>query len=181
MKDCELCKVPARSYCESDEAFLCWDCDAKVHGANFLVARHVRSLLCQSCQSLTPWKATGVKLGRTVSVCEICVNGDHLKEGEGESEQDEDDVAVGEGGGDADNQVVPLSSMTTPRPPTDTSSSSSSSNSQESVSRVVFEPANVKSLKRKRKSWIDLNSTFQETDNEDGLNDDAEGSQPLIL
>ncbi|KAB1210083.1 hypothetical protein CJ030_MR6G011341 [Morella rubra] len=58
MKKCELCKVPARTYCESDQASLCWDCDAKVHGANFLVARHYRTLLCHACQSQTPWKAS---------------------------------------------------------------------------------------------------------------------------
>ncbi|KAF9670891.1 hypothetical protein SADUNF_Sadunf13G0116200 [Salix dunnii] len=64
---CELCKSAARTYCESDQANLCWNCDAKVHGANFLVARHARALLCQSCQSLTPWKASGAQLGHAVS------------------------------------------------------------------------------------------------------------------
>ncbi|XP_010247451.1 PREDICTED: transcription initiation factor TFIID subunit 11-like isoform X1 [Nelumbo nucifera] len=74
MKECELCNHPARMFCDSDQASLCWDCDAKVHGANFLVARHSRSLLCHVCQSPTPWKASGAKLGPTVSVCEKCVN-----------------------------------------------------------------------------------------------------------
>ncbi|KAH7544236.1 hypothetical protein JRO89_XS15G0134000 [Xanthoceras sorbifolium] len=60
-------------YCESDQASLCWDCDEKVHRANFLVAKHSRSLLCHVCQSLTPWKASGAKLGPTVSVCDACV------------------------------------------------------------------------------------------------------------
>ncbi|KAL0001049.1 hypothetical protein SO802_014830 [Lithocarpus litseifolius] len=73
-KGCELCGKAARMYCESDEASLCWDCDEKVHGANFLVARHERTLLCQVCQSLTPWKSSGPKLCPTVSVCEACVN-----------------------------------------------------------------------------------------------------------
>ncbi|KAF2616950.1 hypothetical protein F2Q68_00040437 [Brassica cretica] len=54
-------------YCESDQASLCWNCDGKVHGANFLVAKHTRCLLCTSCQSLTPWKATGLRLGPTFS------------------------------------------------------------------------------------------------------------------
>lgn len=75
MKGCELCGCPARMYCESDQASLCWDCDAKVHGANFLVARHSRSLLCHVCRSPTPWRASGAKLGHTVSVCERCVDG----------------------------------------------------------------------------------------------------------
>nr|XP_023929308.1 B-box zinc finger protein 32-like [Quercus suber]POE89635.1 b-box zinc finger protein 32 [Quercus suber] len=73
-KGCELCAKAARMYCESDEASLCWDCDEKVHGANFLVARHERTLLCQVCRSLTPWKSSGPKLCPTVSVCEACVN-----------------------------------------------------------------------------------------------------------
>lgn len=60
-------------YCESDQASLCWDCDEKVHCANFLVAKHLRCLLCHVCQSLTPWKASGPKLGPTVSVCDACV------------------------------------------------------------------------------------------------------------
>uniref|UniRef100_A0A1D1XIE7 Putative zinc finger protein CONSTANS-LIKE 11 n=1 Tax=Anthurium amnicola TaxID=1678845 RepID=A0A1D1XIE7_9ARAE len=72
-KQCELCNQPARIYCESDQASLCWDCDAKVHGANFLVARHTRCLLCRSCQSPTPWRASGSRLGPTVSVCERCL------------------------------------------------------------------------------------------------------------
>ncbi|CAN8326100.1 unnamed protein product [Cochlearia groenlandica] len=72
-KKCDLCKGVARMYCESDQASLCFDCDGKVHGANFLVAKHTRCLLCSSCQSLTPWKATGLRLGPTFSVCDSCV------------------------------------------------------------------------------------------------------------
>ncbi|GAB2277927.1 hypothetical protein Dimus_012626 [Dionaea muscipula] len=70
---CELCSGQARMYCESDQASLCWDCDDKVHGANFLVAKHTRTVLCHVCQSHTPWKAAGRNLGRTVSICEGCV------------------------------------------------------------------------------------------------------------
>uniref|UniRef100_A0A3Q7F4K8 B box-type domain-containing protein n=1 Tax=Solanum lycopersicum TaxID=4081 RepID=A0A3Q7F4K8_SOLLC len=70
MKKCELCSSIARVYCESDQASLCWDCDARVHTANFLVAKHSRILLCNSCQSLTPWTGSGSKLGPTVSVCQ---------------------------------------------------------------------------------------------------------------
>lgn len=72
VKKCELCDSPARIHCESDQANLCWDCDAKVHGANFLVARHSRCLLCRRCQSPTPWRAEGYRLGGTVSVCQLC-------------------------------------------------------------------------------------------------------------
>ncbi|KAK3424256.1 hypothetical protein EUGRSUZ_F01063 [Eucalyptus grandis] len=69
---CELCDRRATMHCESDQASLCWGCDEKVHGANFLVAKHARALLCHVCQSPTPWKASGPKLGPTVSVCECC-------------------------------------------------------------------------------------------------------------
>ncbi|CAA6672011.1 unnamed protein product [Spirodela intermedia] len=71
-KKCELCGMAARTRCESDEADLCWECDAEVHGANFLVARHLRSLLCRTCQGPTPWRAEGPRLGPSVSVCLIC-------------------------------------------------------------------------------------------------------------
>lgn len=128
-KRCALCKVPARAFCESDQATLCWDCDAKVHGANFLVARHSRTLLCHACQAPTPWRASGARLGHTVSVCDACVtgaqgrsraaagNGD-LHEDDGDDEDadgdededeeedadDEDDGGGGGGGGDEDEE-----------------------------------------------------------------------------
>ncbi|CAN0921724.1 B-box zinc finger protein 32 [Linum grandiflorum] len=79
MKNCELCKSPARTYCKSDDS-LCWSCDAKVHEANFLVVRHSRTLLCQLCQSATPWQAAGSKLGNTISFCLHCANGDTTNE-----------------------------------------------------------------------------------------------------
>ncbi|KAG8642358.1 hypothetical protein MANES_12G079100v8 [Manihot esculenta] len=139
MKKCELCEFPARSYCQSDDACLCWYCDAKVHGANFLVARHARSLLCQICQSLTHWKAIGSKLGRAVSICDRCANRANLREREEESEEANEDLSTEDTDGlpaeeeeevDTDSQVVPWSS-TTP-PPAASSSSASASNSQES-------------------------------------------------
>ncbi|KAE8704472.1 hypothetical protein F3Y22_tig00110450pilonHSYRG00231 [Hibiscus syriacus] len=46
---CELCKEEASVYCSADFAFLCWNCNYKVHRANFLVARHVRRVLCEKC------------------------------------------------------------------------------------------------------------------------------------
>ncbi|KAF4346514.1 hypothetical protein G4B88_001092 [Cannabis sativa] len=100
MKDCELCGLRARMYCESDQASLCWDCDEKVHGANFLVAKHSRSLLCHVCNFPTPWMASGAKLTPTVSVCESCVDfhnrkfeqgrGDESGGGNDEDEDEED-------------------------------------------------------------------------------------------
>ncbi|KAL8506711.1 hypothetical protein ACS0TY_017562 [Phlomoides rotata] len=125
MKKCELCKAKARMHCESDQASLCWDCDAKVHSANFLVARHSRNLLCHVCQSPTPWSASGGKLGPTVSICEQCVDrGICDDSGEEESEEEEVIVEVVE-----ENQVVPWS----PPPPTESSSSVEESVSDEDV------------------------------------------------
>ncbi|XVF87605.1 hypothetical protein PTKIN_Ptkin18bG0133500 [Pterospermum kingtungense] len=137
MKKCELCNSLARMYCESDQAILCWDCDSRVHGANFLVAKHLRTLLCHLCQSPTRWNGSGPKLGPTVSVCENCVNrnafrseeinneeildeddddDDDLDEEDDSSEDDDDDD---DSGGDEENQVVPWST-----PPVSSSSTS---------------------------------------------------------
>ncbi|PSS16255.1 B-box domain protein [Actinidia chinensis var. chinensis] len=89
MKGCELCSYPARIFCEADRASLCSDCDQKVHSANFLVAKHSRCLLCHVCQSPTTWKASGTKLGPTVSVCENCVDNCSHKQGRGEERKEE--------------------------------------------------------------------------------------------
>ncbi|KAK9125704.1 hypothetical protein Scep_014550 [Stephania cephalantha] len=52
---------------ESNQASLCWDCDSKVHCANFLAARHSTILLClRANPQLGP---------TTVSVCERCMKG----------------------------------------------------------------------------------------------------------
>ncbi|GFP93761.1 B-box zinc finger protein 32 [Phtheirospermum japonicum] len=67
-------------HCASDQASLCWACDAKVHSANFLVARHSRNLLCRVCQGPTPWSAAGAKLRPTASACEQCVDGEEEEE-----------------------------------------------------------------------------------------------------
>ncbi|XP_057796586.1 zinc finger protein CONSTANS-LIKE 2-like [Salvia miltiorrhiza] len=115
MRRCELCKAKARMYCASDRASLCWDCDAAVHSANFLVARHSRNLLCDVCQSPTPWSASGGKLGPTVSVCEQCAGQEMCEDsGGGESESEEEELAEEE-----ENQVVPWS----PPPPAESYSS----------------------------------------------------------
>lgn len=52
-KLCELCNDQAALFCPSDSAFLCFQCDVKVHQANFLVARHLRVILCSQCNSVT--------------------------------------------------------------------------------------------------------------------------------
>ncbi|KAK4750637.1 hypothetical protein SAY87_004119 [Trapa incisa] len=108
-RGCELCGMPARMYCESDQANLCRICDERVHSANFLVAKHTRRLLCQVCQSPTPWVADGLKLGTTVSVCDGCFDshgkdpevGRHVVE-EGRHDVEEDGYSVNEVIGDED-------------------------------------------------------------------------------
>ncbi|PON80508.1 B-box-type zinc finger [Parasponia andersonii] len=164
MKHCELCKALARTYCESDQASLCWNCDVKVHGANFLVARHSRSVLCHACQSPTPWKASGAELGVTVSVCESCVvgagnrgegedesHGGNDDDGDGDDELDfdpDDDDLLGEGndegdddhddGDDDDDEDEDGDNQVVPWSATSTTTpppAASSSSSEESVSR----------------------------------------------
>ncbi|CAI0431173.1 unnamed protein product [Linum tenue] len=126
MKKCELCDSPARMYCESDQASLCWDCDGKVHGANFLVAKHTRTLLCHECQSPTPWTGSGSRLAPTISLCEGCAatnDSTSSRNDENEDGDDDDDDEDDGGGGDGDdgeNQVVPWS---TTAPPENTTAS----------------------------------------------------------
>lgn len=152
---CELCGAAARVYCGADEATLCWGCDAQVHGANFLVARHARALLCRGCARPTPWRAAGPRLGPTASLCDRCVRrgpagagadeemggaGDDGRgddedeeddEDDGEDEDDDDEVVVeGEDEdeeGEGENQVVPWTEEADATPPPVASSTSSSS------------------------------------------------------
>ncbi|KAL9264420.1 B-box domain protein 31-like protein [Drosera capensis] len=122
MMNCELCKSPARISCDADQARLCWGCDAAVHAANFLVARHSRCLLCRCCQSPTPWCASGARLSPTTfSLCEKCV-GEKAVEESGENEI---------GDGDEVEIVVLGRSLTPPPPATSASRSGDSSPSDE--------------------------------------------------
>lgn len=100
---CDLCAgAAARVLCESDEAALCWGCDAAVHGANFIVARHARSLLCRTCFSPTAWRASGARVGPAASLCGRCL------EREGHRASAERGAGGGEREGEGENQVVPL-------------------------------------------------------------------------
>ncbi|WVY93060.1 hypothetical protein V8G54_032148 [Vigna mungo] len=147
MRKCDLCNSPAKLSCESDQASLCWECDAKVHSANFLVTKHPRILLCHVCQSLTAWHGTGPKFVPTVSVCNTCVNNNnesrsrqnHDEDDDDHNDDDDDDdemddhVERDEGGAEEDdeeNQVVPWTS--TPPPPASTSSNSAATSSTRS-------------------------------------------------
>ncbi|KAJ1267533.1 hypothetical protein BS78_07G063800 [Paspalum vaginatum] len=146
---CELCGAAARVYCGADEATLCWGCDAQVHGANFLVARHARALLCRGCSRPTPWRAAGPRLGPTASLCDRCVrrggpggvgvgaagadedmaDGGEVDDGGEDEDEDEDDVDQDDVDeeGEGENQVVPWTEEAEATPPPVASSTSSSS------------------------------------------------------
>ncbi|XP_021824247.1 putative zinc finger protein At1g68190 isoform X1 [Prunus avium] len=50
-KLCEFCSaLRPVVYCKADAAHLCLSCDAKVHSANTLFNRHLRTILCDSCK-----------------------------------------------------------------------------------------------------------------------------------
>ena len=179
-KGCELCGKAARMYCESDEASLCWDCDEKVHGANFLVARHERTLLCQVCRSLTPWKSSGPKLCPTVSVCEACVNNNNSNECQrgqvaesqesiNDRDEDDDDSDSDDEDGDyssdedeeheeeeeeeeeeGENQVVPWSCASSPPPQPPPLSSTSSEEEEEEEEKEELSSTAFSTLKRAR-------------------------------
>lgn len=59
---CELCDSEASIYCQADDAFLCGNCDARVHAANFLAQRHIRCFLCTDCHALTQRYLIGVSV-----------------------------------------------------------------------------------------------------------------------
>lgn len=162
MKKCELCESPAKMFCESDQASLCWDCDTKVHCANFLVAKHSRTLLCHVCRSLTPWKGSGTKLGPTISVCNVCVGNGSSSRNNGEAHNDDDGDDEDDDGSDEDedeeeeeeeeNQVVPWSSTPPPQvsssSTSDQESSSKFCNGEEGISKFQI----ALSLKRMRET-----------------------------
>ncbi|GLT85197.1 hypothetical protein SLE2022_033930 [Rubroshorea leprosula] len=50
-KLCDSCKsATATLFCRADTAFLCVNCDTKVHAANKLASRHARVWLCAVCE-----------------------------------------------------------------------------------------------------------------------------------
>ncbi|KAL1289323.1 hypothetical protein HN51_057731 [Arachis hypogaea] len=138
-KKCELCNCAANLFCDSDQASLCWECDAKVHSANFLVTKHPRILLCHVCQSLTPWHGSGPKFVPTMSLCTDCVTKNNDTCNHQNDDDDYDDVENDgvDGGEDEDededeeeeNQVVPWTSSTSMPPPPVSSSSNSATTS----------------------------------------------------
>lgn len=75
-RGCELCEGVAALYCAADKAHICWPCDAKVHSANFLVARHTRSVLCTACATPTAWRASGANPTPLTGLCANCSQGE---------------------------------------------------------------------------------------------------------
>ncbi|EEF46831.1 zinc finger protein CONSTANS-LIKE 4 [Ricinus communis] len=50
-KLCDSCKsATATLFCRPDSAFLCINCDSKIHAANKLASRHARVLICEVCE-----------------------------------------------------------------------------------------------------------------------------------
>ncbi|XP_030499327.2 B-box zinc finger protein 32 [Cannabis sativa] len=72
-KLCCLCDQEAFLYCAADRAFLCRNCDADVHTANFLVARHIRQPLCSVCEEFAGNLVSGDDLRHLCSqYCRSC-------------------------------------------------------------------------------------------------------------
>lgn len=89
-RGCELCDGVAALHCAADDAHICWTCDAKVHSANFLVARHTRSVLCGTCGTPTPWRASGANPTPLTGLCANCSQG----ESQGECTTHDDGAAL---------------------------------------------------------------------------------------
>ncbi|MCD7464974.1 hypothetical protein HAX54_000325 [Datura stramonium] len=50
-KRCDACKTtPSTVFCKADMAFLCLECDSKIHEANKLASRHARVWICEVCE-----------------------------------------------------------------------------------------------------------------------------------
>ncbi|KAK6134452.1 hypothetical protein DH2020_031809 [Rehmannia glutinosa] len=179
-------------FCESDQASLCWDCDEKVHSANFLVAKHSRTLLCHVCCSPTPWKAAGLKLGPTVSVCRGCADdaenrgasssrrededgcdsqesesddGEYYSDSDDFSEEEEEEDEEEE---DGENQVVPWSDSGSNLPPVAMAAASSSGSEEDfslSSSKRTRDNPNFESEDEDGcSSSVNLGLNFQESD-----------------
>lgn len=50
MAICIVCEMAAAVYCENDQAYLCSECDHKIHSSNLVASRHVRVKVCELCR-----------------------------------------------------------------------------------------------------------------------------------
>ncbi|OVA12770.1 zinc finger protein [Macleaya cordata] len=49
---CDSCRSAACAvYCQADSAYLCTNCDARVHAANHVASRHERVWVCEACEN----------------------------------------------------------------------------------------------------------------------------------
>ncbi|KAK9924591.1 hypothetical protein M0R45_032954 [Rubus argutus] len=84
---CELCSTRASLYCLADDAYLCRNCDQSVHGANCLALRHVRCLLCKTCQNPTERYVLGISVEVTLPTIltweeyQPCINSNAKRKG----------------------------------------------------------------------------------------------------
>lgn len=77
---CELCCNDAALHCQADSASLCYKCDANVHGVNFLVARHVRVVLCSGCYHHTERNVSGATPNADQSFCCACCKSQDIEQ-----------------------------------------------------------------------------------------------------
>lgn len=77
---CELCGDEAALRCEADAANLCYKCDANVHGINFLVAKHVRVVLCCRCHQYTEITVSGPSPQAGQTFCCGCCKSQGIKQ-----------------------------------------------------------------------------------------------------
>ncbi|XP_062109937.1 B-box zinc finger protein 32-like [Humulus lupulus] len=83
---CCLCGEEAFLFCRADRALLCRSCDASVHSANFLVARHIRQPFCSVCKDFAGNLVSGDDLRQLRSqYCRSCSplnvsGGDHVED-----------------------------------------------------------------------------------------------------
>lgn len=72
---CAMCGESGALHCERDDAFLCWTCDMSVHSHNSIVVRHIRSVLCSTCNAPTRFRASGGSPVPFTCVCAECSPG----------------------------------------------------------------------------------------------------------
>nr|QVG73929.1 COL2 [Tamarix hispida] len=50
---CDTCRsAPCTVYCQADSAYLCTDCDARIHAATQTASTHERVLVCEACERM---------------------------------------------------------------------------------------------------------------------------------
>lgn len=78
MATCCVCESPAKLWCENDKAFLCAECDHKVHSSNALAARHSRFPICELCKSSACQVYCCQDKAYLCDVCDAAVHSDNV-------------------------------------------------------------------------------------------------------